>query len=79
MCGGYREEEREKMKSLHAEKGNIKDWEERQRKKNMIKGRGLRERERQREGNERLKTFKVRGDLVTLNNTERGSWLSSGY
>lgn len=31
------------------------------------------------EGNERPKTFKMRRDLVTLNDTRRGSQLSSGY
>lgn len=59
---------RGRMTLCHAEK-NTKVWEERE---EYDKG-------THREGNERLKTFKMRRDLVTLNDTRRGSRLSSGY
>lgn len=49
---------------------NPKDGDYREREKNVIK--------RHTEGNQRLKTFKMRRDLVTLKDTRRGSRLSSG-
>lgn len=53
-----------------------------QSKKNKHKSLGIekqreKDKETHREGNERLKTFKMRRDLVTLNDTRRGSRLSS--